>query len=112
MTIHTATQQTAEVTEQALREAGSLHHAGNLQEAEMRFRTILQLNPNHPEANYYMGVLAMQRQQAAASLPYFIPLPFSPIGTMGAIIQLKESPKNKRTLLDIGIAGPLAGCTI
>ena len=50
--------------------------------------------------------------KTAASLPYFIPLPFSPIGTMGAVIQLKESPKNKRTLLDIGIAGPLAGLVV
>ncbi len=28
---------------------------------------------------------------------------------MGAFIQLKEPPKNKRVLLDIGIAGPIAG---
>ncbi|MGC1375131.1 MAG: site-2 protease family protein [Anaerolineales bacterium] len=50
--------------------------------------------------------------KTAASLPYFIPLPFPPIGTMGAVIQLKEAPKNKRTLLDIGIAGPLAGLVV
>jgi membrane-associated protease RseP (regulator of RpoE activity) len=31
---------------------------------------------------------------------------------MGAVIQLKEAPKNKRTLLDIGIAGPLAGLVV
>ena len=46
------------------------------------------------------------------TLPYFIPFPFNPLGTMGAYIRLLEPPKNKRVLLDIGLAGPLAGLVI
>ncbi len=33
-------------------------------------------------------------------------------GTLGAFIRLNEPPKNKRVLLDIGIAGPLAGLVV
>jgi len=47
-----------------------------------------------------------------ATLPYFIPFPFSPLGTMGAAILMRGIPKNKRILFDIGVAGPLAGLVI
>jgi membrane-associated protease RseP (regulator of RpoE activity) len=54
--------------------------------------------------------LMMRRQQIAASLPYFIPAPLiSPFGTFGAAIQLRETLKNRRKLLDVGAAGPIAG---
>ena len=43
------------------------------------------------------------------TLPYFIPFPLSAFGTMGAFISMREIPKNKKHLLDIGIAGPLIG---
>jgi len=60
-------------------------------------------------AHEFGHYLAGRYHRSAVTLPYFIPFPFSPFGTMGAFIQLKEPPKNKRILLDIGIAGPLAG---
>lgn len=56
--------------------------------------------------------LAARYHKTAVTLPYFMPFPFSAFGTMGAFIQLKEPPRNKRILLDIGIAGPLAGLVV
>ena len=45
------------------------------------------------------------------SLPYYLPMPplqFS-IGTMGALIRLREKVYSKKQNFDIGLAGPLAG---
>ncbi len=43
----------------------------------------------------------------SATLPYFIPFPFGPIGTMGAVIRIKEAIPDKEKLFDIGVGGPL-----
>jgi membrane-associated protease RseP (regulator of RpoE activity) len=44
----------------------------------------------------------------SASLPYFIPFP-TLVGTMGAFIRIKSPIHHRGALLDVGIAGPIAG---
>lgn len=43
------------------------------------------------------------------SLPYFIPMPFMFLGTMGAFIVMKGRTINRRQMLTVGAAGPLVG---
>jgi membrane-associated protease RseP (regulator of RpoE activity) len=65
-------------------------------------------------AHEFGHYLAARYHKTSVTLPYFIPLPppLSPLGTLGAFIRLKSLPKNRRQLLDIGLAGPLAGFVV
>lgn len=63
-------------------------------------------------AHEFGHYLVSRYHKTPATLPYFLPLPFSPLGTLGAFIRMQGIPKNKRTLFDIGVAGPLAGMAI
>jgi membrane-associated protease RseP (regulator of RpoE activity) len=59
----------------------------------------------HEMGHYFMT----KRYGIPATLPFFIPLPMKPFGTLGAIIRIKGMIINKRALFDIGVAGPLCG---
>ena len=52
--------------------------------------------------------LAAKYHNIDSTLPYFIPAPVG-IGTFGAFIQIKGKLQNRRHLMDVGAAGPLAG---
>ncbi|MBN1219546.1 MAG: site-2 protease family protein [Anaerolineae bacterium] len=61
-------------------------------------------------AHEFGHYFAARHHKVAVTLPYFIPLPvISPVGTLGAFIQLRTPFKTKKQLFDIGIAGPLGG---
>jgi len=53
--------------------------------------------------------LQSRRYKVPASLPYFIPMPLTPIGTMGAVIVQGGHVADRKQLFDIAITGPLAG---
>jgi len=63
--------------------------------------------------SHEMGHYVMSRRYGVpATLPYFIPLPMPPFGTLGAIIRMKGVILNKKALFDIGVAGPLSGFVV
>ena len=61
----------------------------------------------HEFGHYFMAV----HHRIKTTLPFYIPLPPLPffLGTLGALIRIKDSVRSKRQHFDIGIAGPLAG---
>jgi len=70
--------------------------------------SLLSILTAHEFGHYF----AARHHKTKVTLPFFIPFPLSPFGTMGAFIQLLEPPRNKKVLLDIGLAGPLAGLIV
>ncbi len=70
--------------------------------------SLLGILVSHELGHYFMSLY----HKTPATLPYFIPFPLSPLGTMGAAIIMRGTPKNKRVLFDIGVAGPIAGLIV
>ena len=57
---------------------------------------------------------AARRYAIDTSPPFFLPVPptLSPIGSLGAFIRLRSPVLDRRQLLDVGAAGPLAGFAV
>ena len=70
--------------------------------------TLLAILGTHEFGHYF----AAKRHRVAVTLPYFIPMPLSFVGTFGAFIQLRSPVRNRNQLFDVGVAGPLAGMVI
>ncbi|MGI8496091.1 MAG: site-2 protease family protein [Gemmatimonadaceae bacterium] len=64
----------------------------------------------HEAGHYFAGRFYL----VDVSPPWFIPMvpQWSAIGTMGAFIRLRSPFLDRRTLFDVGIAGPLAGLLV
>jgi membrane-associated protease RseP (regulator of RpoE activity) len=72
--------------------------------------TLLLILGTHEMGHY----LISRKHRLDVTLPYFIPAPPVPfiIGTFGAFIRIRSPIQDKRALLDVGCAGPLAGVLI
>jgi membrane-associated protease RseP (regulator of RpoE activity) len=69
--------------------------------------TLLMILGAHEFGHYFMS----RRHHINVTLPYFIPAP-SFIGTFGAFIKMKSPIMDRRILLDVGAAGPIAGLIV
>jgi membrane-associated protease RseP (regulator of RpoE activity) len=61
-----------------------------------------------------MGHFVVARRRGIpASLPFFIPLPPGiSLGTMGAVIRMRQPIADRNHLVDVGASGPLAGLAV
>ena len=70
--------------------------------------TILAILGCHELGHYF----ACRYYDIDVSLPFFLPVPITLTGTLGAFIRIREPIPSKRMLFDIGIAGPIAGFVV
>ncbi len=61
----------------------------------------------HEFGHYFAAVYHKIR----VTLPYFIPIPLG-IGTLGAVIRIKQKINHSYEMFDVGAAGPLAGFAV
>jgi len=70
--------------------------------------TLLSILMAHEAGHYFLS----RRLGIAVSLPYFIPFPLPPFGTMGSVIRMQSPIRNRHHALIVGAAGPLAGLSL
>ena len=65
---------------------------------------LLTILGSHEMGHYF----AAKKHHIAASLPFFIPAP-TMLGTLGAFISIREPIPDKKSLIDVGLSGPIVG---
>ena len=56
---------------QGLQQGAAAYSAGNFQEAERAYQAILKIQPQHPDANHNLGLIAISVNQIEAALSFF-----------------------------------------
>ena len=82
--------------------------SANWQQGLIYMGSVLAILLTHEMGHFLQTV----RYHIPASYPLCIPVPFSLIGTMGAVISMDGMRANRKQIFDIGIAGPLAGLAV
>jgi hypothetical protein len=80
----------------------------NWQQGLLYMGAVLAILLTHEMGHFLQTV----RYRIPASYPLCIPVPFTPIGTMGAVISMDGMRANRKQIFDIGLAGPLAGLVV
>ena len=93
--------------DQALQQGIAAHREGRLQDAEKLYRAILQTQPNHPDANHNLGVLAVAVGKPLEAIPLFkLALEANPqikqfwISYVDALIKVERFDEAKRVLVE------------
>jgi Zn-dependent protease len=82
--------------------------AANWQTGLLYMGAVLAILLTHEMGHFLQTV----RYGIPATYPLCIPVPFTLIGTMGAVISMDGTRANRKQIFDIGIAGPLAGLIV
>ena len=92
--------------EQALQDAVVAHKNGRLSEAERLYSAILQSQPEHPDANHNLGIIAVSANKVGVALPLFkTALEVNPkieqfwVSYIDALIKDNQIKNAKRTII-------------
>lgn len=87
--------------------AGSEGSAGEWAESVTFAAVLLGILGAHELGHHAVG----RRHGLRLSMPLFLPAPVF-VGTLGAILAVRDRPKSRTALLEMGAAGPLAGFAV